>query len=158
MHRLRDAGDERWHLTVCGEGPLKGALEQRAAELGVSDRITFAGYVPFGEGLGDLYVSSHALLHVSRTEGVPQILYEAFAARLPIVATAVGGVAAAAGTAAILIPPDDPGAAADGLRRVADRPDLRRALIDAGTERVAEHTLEREVERVLAFLSAEARR
>ena len=53
--------------------------------------------MPIDGGLLDLYRSSHAFLHVLLTEGVPQVLIEVFASGVPVVATAVGGVAEAAG-------------------------------------------------------------
>ena len=77
----------RWRAT-CGS-----ALE----ELGVADHADLLGYVPITDGLLDVYRSSHAFLHVSWTEGLPQTLFEAFAAGLPVVATAVGGVPDAVG-------------------------------------------------------------
>ena len=76
--------------------------------------------MPIDGGLLDLYRNSHAFLHVSLTEGFPQVLVEAFASGLPAVATAVGGVAAAAGDAALLIEPQDAAAAAEALERIAD--------------------------------------
>lgn len=147
-----DADDGRWSLAVCGEGPLRASLEQRAAQLGIGNRIELQGYVPFDGGLLDLYRRSHALLHVSWTEGVPQILFEAFAAGLPIVATDVGGVADAAGDAALLVPPGDAGAAAEALARIANDAGLRERLVTGGLERVRAHTLEAECKRVAAFL------
>ena len=56
--------------------------------------------------------SSDVFLHVSWTEGVPQVLFEAFAAGLPVVATDVGGVAQAVDGAALLVAPGDALAAA----------------------------------------------
>src|SRR5581483_3266620 len=100
-----------------------------------------------------LYRDSHALLHVSWTEGMPQVLLEAFAAGLPAVATDVGGVRAVADGAALLVGPGDPAAAAESLERLADDPDLRRRLVGAGVERVREHTLEHECRRVAEFLA-----
>jgi glycosyltransferase involved in cell wall biosynthesis len=146
--------DPRWRLLVCGEGPLAGELEQRLKALGVEDRVELLGYVPHDGGLREIYRSSHALLHVSWTEGVPQILFEAFAARLPVVATAVGGVAVVAGEAAILIDPGDAQAAVDALSRVAADPALRRQLVDSGVASVAAHTLDAEAARVAAFLAS----
>ncbi len=145
--------DDRWRLVVCGEGPMETALGDRLAELGVDDRAELRGYVPIDGELPQLYRSSHALLHVSWTEGVPQVLFEAFAAGLPSVATAVGGVADAAAGAALLIPPGEPEAAAAALSRVASEPDLRRQLVTAGHDIVAERTLESESERVARFLA-----
>jgi glycosyltransferase involved in cell wall biosynthesis len=144
--------DPRWRLDVCGEGPLDGALRERLEQLGQSDAARLLGYVPVDDGLPELYRTSQALLHVSFTEGVPQILFEAFAAGLPIVATAVGGVAEAVGDDALLIPPGDAGAAADALERLAADAQLRELLRAGGLARVRDHTLEAESARLAAFL------
>jgi glycosyltransferase involved in cell wall biosynthesis len=148
---------EGWRLVVCGEGPLEGRLRERIAQLGVQDRVELRGYLPIDGGLMDLYRSSDAFLHVSWTEGVPQVLMEAFAAGLPVVATAVGGVPDAVGDAALQIPPGDAGAAADALARLAADADLRHALAARGAERVRAHTLEAESARVAEFLAASLR-
>jgi glycosyltransferase involved in cell wall biosynthesis len=148
---------EGWRLVVCGEGPLEGALRERIAELGVEDRVELAGYLPIDGGLMDLYRSSDVFLHVSWTEGVPQVLMEAFAAGLPVVATAVGGVPTAVGDAALQIPPGDADAAAEALQRLAADPDLRRMLSGLGAERVRAHTLEAESARVASFLASSLR-
>jgi glycosyltransferase involved in cell wall biosynthesis len=144
--------DPRWRLVVCGEGPMEGELSRRLADLGVAGRAELRGYVPIDRELPHLYRSSHALLHVSWTEGVPQVLFEAFAAALPVVATAVGGVSDAAGDAALLVPPGDPDPPARALERVATDEDLRRRLVLAGHARVRDRTLEAESARLAAFL------
>jgi glycosyltransferase involved in cell wall biosynthesis len=154
LAKLR-AGDSRWRLVVCGEGPLEGALRERLAALGVGDAAELRGYLPLEGGLRDVYREAHAFLHVSRTEGLPQVLFEAFAAGLPVVATAVGSVAQAAGGAALLIGPADADAAADRLRQLAADEDLRERLVAAGTERVRAHTIEAELRRTAAFLKGE---
>jgi glycosyltransferase involved in cell wall biosynthesis len=81
------------------------------------------------------------------------VLLEAFAAGIPVVATAVGGVPDAAGDAALLIPPGDAEAAAAALTRLADEPELRRELVERGIERVRGRTLEAESGRVARFLA-----
>ena len=151
LARLRRA-DPRWKLRVCGEGPLAGALEKRLAELGVEDAAELLGYVSFEDGLEELYRSSHAFLHVSWTEGLPQVVYESFAARLPLVATAVGGIPEATDGAALLVPPGDPDAAASGLIRLTGDPALRSGLVDAGAALAREHTLEAETARLARFI------
>jgi glycosyltransferase involved in cell wall biosynthesis len=153
LRDLRDA-DPRWRLVVCGEGPLRSELASELERLGLSDHAELHGYVPIHGGLLDLYRSSHAFLHVSLTEGMPQVLIEAFASALPVVATAVGGVADAAGEAAILIPPSDARAAADALISIAGDERLRRRLIDEGLARARAHTLDAEVARVAEFILA----
>jgi glycosyltransferase involved in cell wall biosynthesis len=157
LARLLERG-RSWRLVVCGDGPLRGALEQRFAELGLLDSVELRGYVPIDDGLLDLYRSSHAFLHVSLTEGFPQVLNEAFASRLPVVATAVGGVAAAADGAALLVEPRDAGAAARALERIAADADARERLVQAGCDRVRGGTLEAACARVLDFLADPARR
>src|SRR5207237_3119746 len=90
------------------------------------------------------YRRSHAFLHVSHTEGLPQVLFEAQAADLPIVGTDVGGVRAALGhgRAGLLVPADDPTAAVDALERLRLEPVVRRAVVSAGHELVRAETLE----------------
>lgn len=149
------ATDSRWRLVVCGEGPLEGALRERLAALGVDDAAELRGYLPLQGGLRDAYREAHALLHVSLTEGLPQVLFEAFAAGLPVVATAVGSVAEAAGDAALLMEPDDADAAADRLRQLAADEELRVRLVQAGVERVRAHTIEAELRRTASFLKGE---
>ncbi len=120
-----------WRFLICGEGPMEGELRERLRELGVAHKAELLGYLPIHGGLMDRYRSVNAFLHVSWTEGMPQVLLEAFAAGTPVVATAVGGVPEAAGDAALLIPPGDPDAAARALDRIASRP---RAAPSAGDE------------------------
>ena len=144
--------EEDWRITVVGEGPMDDELRARAAKLGLDGAFEMRGYVPIDGGLSELYRSADAFLHVSWTEGVPQVLLEAFAAGLPVVATEVGGVARAVEGAAILIAPGDAAAAAAALRSLAEDPELRRRLVRDGLERVREHTLEAETRRLVAFL------
>ncbi len=142
-----------WRFQICGEGPLEGELRERLRELGVEDRAELLGYLPIHGGLMDRYRGANAFLHISWTEGMPQVLLEAFAAGTPVVATAVGGVPEAAGDAALLIPPGDADAAASALARIASEPELRRQLVTRGIERVRGRTLEAESARVARFLA-----
>jgi glycosyltransferase involved in cell wall biosynthesis len=153
---LLSARGGQWRLLVCGEGDLSTALAARFAELGVTYEADLLGYVPIGEALFELYRSSHALLHVSWTEGFPQVLIEAFASGLPVVATAVGGVATGVGDAALLVPPGNAEAAADALRRITSEPELRERLIEAGLDRARQLTIEAQSGRLARFLEAQA--
>lgn len=143
-----------FRLRIVGEGPLEGELRERIADLGVDDRVELLGYVPLDGGLLDHYRGADVFLHVSWTEGLPQVLLEAFAARLPVVATSVGGVEAVASGAALLVGPGDPQAAADAVRRLAGDPELRERLAAQGLERVRARTTEAEQRRLVAFLAA----
>lgn len=150
--------DKRWHLRVCGEGDLAGELTDRLTALGVRDRADLIGYVPMGDALFELYRSSHVLLHVSWTEGFPQVLAEAFACGLPVVATDVGGVRAGVDEAALLTAPGDARAAADALSLIARDAELRARLTEAGRERARQLTLEAQTARLAEFLAAAMRR
>lgn len=149
------ASDPRWRLVVCGDGVLAGALAERLAELGVADHADLRGYVPLDGGLRDLYRSADAFLHVSWTEGFPQVLLEAFATGLPVVATDVGGVAELAGDAARLVPAGDAGAAAAELAAIADDADERRRLVQAGVARAERYTSGAVCRRLAAFVAGE---
>jgi len=138
-----------------GDGPLRDALAQQIAARGLEGRFILAGfrsdldrYLPHL----DLFVQS------SHTEGLPNVILEAFAARVPVVATAVGGTPEVVedGATGILVPADDPSALAAAIARlVADEP-LRRAMGTAGRCRVeAEFTFTAQAEayrRLLASL------
>lgn len=150
---LLNAEEDRWHLAVCGEGELAGELEARLARSGQAGRAELLGYVPFGEKLSKLYRDSHAFLHTSWTEGLPQVLPEAFAAGLPVVATDVGGIGEAVGAAAVMVPRGDAEAAGRALRSIAANDELRERLIQAGHEYVASRTIEAETGRVAEFLA-----
>ena len=145
-----DERDGRWRLLVCGEGPMACELSERLAALGIATKAELRGYVPIDDGLLDPYRNSHVFLHVSWTMCLPQVLFEAFAARFPVVATAVGGVPA--GDTALLVPPGDLEATVDALGRVAQDSSLGSRLIESGLARVREHTLEAECRRLAQFL------
>jgi glycosyltransferase involved in cell wall biosynthesis len=144
--------DPSWRLTVVGEGPLREELQARVQELGLSEAVRLCGYVPIDGELPELYRSADMFLHVSWTEGVPQVLFEAFAAGLPVVATDVGGVARAVGDAAVLVPPGDASAAVHAIQTVAEQQPLRRRIVKDGLMLVRDHTIEAEIQRLVAFL------
>jgi glycosyltransferase involved in cell wall biosynthesis len=145
----------RWRLVVCGDGPLEGELATRLAELGLDGMADLRGYVALEDGLLQLYRDSHVFLHVSWTEGLPQVLFEAFASGLPMVATAVGGVRDGVDGAGLLIPPGDADAAVAALVRVVEEQPFREQLIDRGLEQARAHTIELECRRLAAFITGE---
>lgn len=156
---LLQANDARWQLEVVGEGREREALTRRAEELGVSRALRLSGYVEAGEPLWQRYRSSHAFLHVSLTEGVPSVLFEAQAAGLPVVATDVGGVGTVIedGRTGLLVPPRDAAAAAAALARIAADAELRRTLVTASLADVAGRTSDVELDRIARFIEQHAR-
>jgi glycosyltransferase involved in cell wall biosynthesis len=155
MAELERRRPGRYRLVWAGVGPLADAVRRRAAELEVEDRIDLRGYVPFRPELLELYRQAHVFVHVSLTEGVPQVLAEALASGTPVVATDVGGVRAAldGGLAGQLVPPSDVEAVVDAVIRITDDPALRSKLVSRGLALAHERTLEAEAARVAAFLA-----
>jgi glycosyltransferase involved in cell wall biosynthesis len=149
----------RFRLTWIGRGKLEDEVRSRAEALGVDGLLTLHGYVPFGPPLLDLYRRSDVFVHVSLTEGVPQVLVEALACGTPIVATAVGGVpqALANGRAGLLVPPGDAAALADAIDALVSDEELRASLVAFGRTLVRDLTLEAESARVASFIAGDAR-
>jgi glycosyltransferase involved in cell wall biosynthesis len=154
LAQLRES-EPRWRLVVCGDGPMRDELLERLDLLGVREHAELHGYVAMDGALARFYRGSDLFLHVSWTEGVPQVLLEAFAARLPTVATAVGGVPLAAEGCALLVPPGDASAAARGLLALAHDQSLRERLTDAGVDQARRHTVEAETRRVADLLRSD---
>jgi glycosyltransferase involved in cell wall biosynthesis len=123
-------------VVIAGFGPLHAELVERAARLGVGDRVLVPGDVAEANLLHncfDVYVLP------SLAESTPLVVLEAIACRVPVVATAVGDVPALLdqGRAGVLVPPGDPGALADGLARVLTEPGFRERLAAAAWDHVS---------------------
>ena len=117
--------DDRVHASIIGDGRVRAALEAQVAALGIADRVRFCGQLDdaarYFAGF-DLFVMS------SRTEGAPIVLFEAMAAEIPVVATAVGGIPEIAGQGeATLVAPENPAALAAAIDDVLSNPERMRA-------------------------------
>jgi glycosyltransferase involved in cell wall biosynthesis len=127
--------DERFHLVVIGDGPLRADLEDMAQQLGIGPRVHFLGEVISSRNL-------HECLDVSVlcsfSEGFPNSLIEAMAASRPVIATPVGGVGDAVthGVTGIIVPVDDVASLAEALRMLQADSQLRTRLGDAGRDAV----------------------
>jgi glycosyltransferase involved in cell wall biosynthesis len=146
----------RFRLTWLGRGPLEDEVIAAAERLDVRRLISLRGYVAFGPELFDVYRAAHLFVHVSLTEGVPQVIVEALANGVPVVATDVGGVRAAFGEpgAALLVPPDDLSALVAAIEEAAADPVGREERSRRGLESARSLTLQAEAERVARFLLA----
>ena len=126
-------------LLVLGDGPERAALERRAAQLDVSDRVRF-----LGAGTRDdvivLFRAVDAALLTSAWENLPHTLLEALAAGTPVIATAVGGIPEVVrdGENGLLVPPRDVAAAASAIDRLVRDEVLRASLAAAAAPSVEE--------------------
>jgi glycosyltransferase involved in cell wall biosynthesis len=78
-------------LLLVGEGPYRSALEKQIRDLGVSGNVRLAGSQPH-DRLALWYSASNVFCLPSSTEGCPNVVLEAMACGLPVVATRVGGI------------------------------------------------------------------
>ncbi len=146
------------HLVVIGDGPERATLASLAENLGITNRVHWAGH---RRNAAHLLPAFDLFVQPSLYEGLPNTTLEAMAVGLPVVATAVGGTPEAVvnGETGLLVPPRDPSALAQAITRLLQAPDLRRKMGQAGRERVVQlFSVERMVartERLYAELLAE---
>jgi glycosyltransferase involved in cell wall biosynthesis len=120
---------------ICGAGPLREALDRQIQDEGLAGRCVLAG---FRDDLDRLLPAFDLLVLPSYTEGLPNVVLEALAARVPVVASAVGGTPEVIddGVSGYLVQPGDPDRLARRiLQAVASEPE-RRAMGRRGRERV----------------------
>jgi glycosyltransferase involved in cell wall biosynthesis len=144
-------------LTLIGDGPLRGALEDSARRLGVSDRVRFTGWLGAGEVVTEIE-RARALVMASLAEGLPIVLMEALALGRPAVATDVGAVSELVepGETGWLVPAGAVAPLAEAMQAAATAPaaELER-LGTAGAVRVrAQHDAAREAARLEALFRA----
>ena len=136
-------------LALVGDGELHRELERRADELGVADRVLFAGS---RDDVPDVLASFDVFAFPSLFEGLCLAVIEAQAAGVPVVATPVGGIRETVvhGKTGLLVPPRDARALADGIRRLLEHPGEAAELAAEAKRRVFERFSERRmVERTL---------
>jgi glycosyltransferase involved in cell wall biosynthesis len=124
-------------LDIVGEGPLRADLEGRVGELGLGERVTFAGALPPFDLAARLRGATFAVIP-SRWETFSVALSEALACGLPVVATSVGGLPERVHPGnGLLCPPADPPRLAAALDRMIEtQASYDRAAIAAETREV----------------------
>ena len=130
-------------LYIAGKGPLQPHLEELAAELGITAKIHFCGFLSQPD-LRELYATSHLFIHPSETppdrnqEGIPNSVLEAMATGLPVLGTRHGGIPEAVehGRAGLLVEERDFEALANAMKELARSGNGFREMGLHGSERV----------------------
>jgi glycosyltransferase involved in cell wall biosynthesis len=152
LRALGTLPDLDWSLTIAGapRDPTHAqGLAALAEELGIAQRVTFAGEVG-GEALDSLWRGADAFALASHWEGYGMAVAEAFARGLPVAVTAGGALAELVPVeAGIVSAPGDVTGLGRGLRRLIFDRDLRRAMAEAAW--AAGQALPRWEDRALAF-------
>ena len=130
---------------LVGDGPFRENLEALADELGITEAVSFRGFLDQDE-LRSTYENAHLFLHPSRTgadgnrEGVPNAMLEAMATGLPVVATDHGGIPEAVddGASGFLVAEDDENAVLQRMQEIAGNAMLWTELGKTATQHVRE--------------------
>ena len=126
-----------FELHLVGGGPLRGELEALAASENVGGQVVFRGSMPQVELLGELaeaevFALSPVVLDNGDRDGIPNVLLEAMAAGVPVVAAAVSGIPEVVvdGSTGRLVPEGRPDALADALQELFTEDGLRVRLAE----------------------------
>lgn len=113
------------HFFIIGDGSLRNKLEQKSQELGVSDRIHFIGFKSAAAQYLHLF---DMFILPSLWEGLPNVVIEAMASSVPVIATNVGGVSELIEheKQGLTVSPRSPADLADGIIRLVKNPKLRK--------------------------------
>jgi glycosyltransferase involved in cell wall biosynthesis len=137
--------DRNWRFEHAGGGALSGELKEQAARLGIADRITWHGaqdrnFIFDMLKRADLFVLPSRLARSGDRDGLPNVLMEAQAFAVPVLATDVSGIPELVthGKTGWLVGERDPRALADAMRRLMDDDGFRLRLAKAGAKNVRE--------------------
>ncbi len=123
-------------LVLVGDGLLRPEMENFVRQKSLEQCVVFAGQK---KDVRPYFAACDALVLPSLSEGSPNVLLEAMSAKLPIVATRVGGVPeiVADDESALLVPAKNPVQLANAMRRLLEDPALRSRLVEAATHRLS---------------------
>ena len=118
-----------WTLELVGDGPERHAYRKLAVELGLENSIVFGGFVEHQEVLRRV-ARAHVMVVPFRTDAGPGVIAEGLGLGMPMVVSASGAMPHQIGDSpcALLVPPEDPKALAEGLRTVLASPELRERM------------------------------
>jgi phosphatidyl-myo-inositol dimannoside synthase len=107
---------------ICGDGPDRSRLEQKAAALRLTDRVVFAGFIP-EEKKADYYRLADAYVMPSRGEGFGIVFLEAMACGIPVMGSCLDGSREALvdGALGVLVNPDNTADVVAGIVRTLSR-------------------------------------
>jgi glycosyltransferase involved in cell wall biosynthesis len=130
-------------LTMLGPDKGDGSLAEtrrEAARAGIAERIEYPGPIPKSD-VPSWLDRSDVFLNTTNVDNTPVSVLEAMACGLCVVSTNVGGIPhlATHEREALLVPPDDPRAMAEAVRRILTRPDVARGLSENGRRLAEKH-------------------
>lgn len=159
LEALRALAADRPELVwvVVGDGPDRARLESALATAGLGERVRMLGW---RHDVVQVMTAVDAVVQPSLEDAFGQVMVEALWMERPLVLSTACGAAEllADGESALVVPPGDPDALAEALRRLLADPSLREHLASAGRRVVeAELTIDRVVPRFEALYAEVAR-
>lgn len=148
---IRSCGDLsrrgiEFELVLLGGGDLHDELVELANEQGIGDRVRLLGSRPQSDVIeqlaaAEVFALAPVILPNGDRDGIPNVLLEAMAAGLPVVATSVSGIPEVVcdGVTGRLVPPGRSDLLADALAGLLNDPAARAVLADGGRQFVREH-------------------
>lgn len=139
-------------LMLCGDGDTASAREL-VQQLGLGQHVKVAGWVD-GPARARLMATATLLVLPSYAEGLPMSVLEAMSARLPVIATRVGGIpeAISSGNEGLLIEPGDVDALANGIVALLKNPDQRNRFAESARLKVqSEFAVDKTISSLEAF-------
>lgn len=138
LARLRAAAPNGWRLGLVGDGEERSSLEQCVRRLGLAHITTWHGWQKDKARLLNLYQQADVVVNPSLYEGMPNVVLEAMACGLPVVASAVPGndSLVRSGDTGFLFPLGDGDALCAALREIREKPALARTLGENGRRKV----------------------
>lgn len=137
LDALSDLSELEWQAVIVGkthDDAYAQSLYRQSAQLGLSDRVRFAGELD-AYSLETLFGRAAIFALATRYEGYGMVLSEAMLFGLPIISCAAGAVPETVGDAGILVPPDDRTEFANALRHMLEDPKARQVYAERSKAR-----------------------
>ncbi len=122
---MKDSGLD-FRLSLAGDGPMRHKLQRRVRSLGLSDNVRFPGFLTYDRVSSlfqstDIFLMPSVVLSSGDRDGIPTVVVEALAHKLPVIATNVSGISEVIEdrVTGLLIPPENPQAIADAVSELA---------------------------------------
>ena len=150
VQKVKNTGAAEVYLRIAGHGPLRSALEELTRALGISETVEFLGAT---DDIPAFLRQAKFLVHTSESEGCPNVVMEAMACGLAVVAMETGDIPylVEEGRTGFVVPQDDEGALADRVSLLLNDESLchsmgqaarAKAERDFGLDRLVAETLD----------------
>ena len=135
LHKLKS--EIQFEVELVGDGNARRSLERMVQQFGLVDRLHFAGWLDPSE-IPPRYQQADIFVLPSRDEGMANVILEAMASGLPVIATNIAGNTDLVrhGANGLLVPPDSPEKLADAISELINKVELRQRMGSLGSDLV----------------------